>query len=250
MSGNGAVEFQNVSFAYGNNLVLDGVTFSIPPGDFVALMGPNGGGKTTLIKLCVGLLKAQRGVVRIFGKEPEEARPMIGYVPQETNPNSHFPIQVADVVMMGLPPSRLRWKLKGEEQERLKEILNRLGLWELRKRKVSELSGGQRQKVMIARALISDPQILFLDEPTASVDRAFHTELYEMLRDLNSRITIVVVSHDMSVLSSYVKSVACVNRRVVYHSGAEITPGMIDALYHCPVELVAHGIPHRVLREH
>ncbi|SFM97747.1 metal ABC transporter ATP-binding protein [Thermodesulforhabdus norvegica] len=248
MADNGAVVFKDVSFAYGNNLVLDNVEFSIPEGDFVALMGPNGGGKTTLLKLCVGLLRPQRGTVQVFGKDPAEVRSMIGYVPQETNPNAHFPVRVIDVVMMGLLPDRIR---HGKAQKKkVQKILDRMGLLDLENRKISELSGGQRQKVMIARALVSDPKILFLDEPTASVDRAFHTELYEMLRELNSRITIVVVSHDMSVLSSYVKSVACVNRRVVYHSRAEITPGMIDALYHCPVELVAHGIPHRVLREH
>ncbi len=251
MSETKAVELRNVSFSYNNTEVLKEVTFSIPERDFLALMGPNGGGKTTLLKICVGLLKPITGTVKIFGKDPNSVRNLIGYVPQEINPNRSFPITVFDVVSMGrLANKKFIKRLDAKDFEKIEETLKKVHLWTLKDRKIGELSGGQRQRAFIARALVSEPRILFMDEPTASVDPAFQTELYELLKDLNQEITIVVVSHDLSVLSSYVKSVACVNGRVYYHPSAELTEHTIQKVYHCPVELIAHGIPHRVLKSH
>ncbi len=247
------LKLDNVSFSYNGRRVLENVSFEVPEKDFLALLGPNGGGKTTLLKLCVGLLKPQSGTITLLGSKPEQVKHLIGYVPQESNPNPTFPIRVMDVVLMGRLNKRKRRffrKFSEQDYQIVEDTLKRLGLWELRERPVSNLSGGQRQRVMIARALVAEPEIIFMDEPTASVDRKFQTELYELLKELNEEMTVIVVSHDLSVLSSYVKSVACVNRFVYYHSAAEITKDMVDAVYHCPVELIAHGIPHRVLQEH
>ncbi|MEJ5301530.1 MAG: ABC transporter ATP-binding protein [Thermodesulforhabdaceae bacterium] len=251
-SGKIVVEFENVSFSYNGHTVLKNVNLQVPERDFLALLGPNGGGKTTLIKLCVGLLKPEKGIVRIFGVDPEKARHRIGYVPQDINRNKEFPISVFDVVMTGrLAKKRgLRRSISLEDRRKVQEILERMHLSSYVHRRLGELSGGQRQRVFIARALIGEPEILFMDEPTASVDPMFQTELYDLLKKLNENLTIVVVSHDMSVLSSYVKSIACVNGGVFYHGDPELTEEVIGKVYHCPVELIAHGVPHRVLKEH
>lgn len=247
------LELNNVGFSYNGLKVLENVSFKVPEKDFLALLGPNGGGKTTLLKLCIGLLKPSHGEIKLFGSDPPYVKHLVGYVPQEANPNPSFPITVLDVVLMGRlnrKKGKIFKKFNKDDIEACSNIMQKLGIWSLKNRRIRDLSGGQRQRVMIARALVSDPKIIFMDEPTASVDRTFQTELYELLRELNQKMTVVVVSHDLSVLSSYVKSVACVNKFVYYHSAAEITKEMIDAIYHCPVELVAHGIPHRVLQEH
>ena len=253
MTNNIVLELENVRFAYSRTPVLENVCLCVPERDFLALLGPNGGGKTTLLKICIGLLKPEAGSVKLFGKDPQSVRHLVGYVPQETNPNAFFPIRVIDVVLMGRINGRrgILKRYSDVDHEVVKETLKCMGLWELRNKRISDLSGGQRQRVMIARALAAQPKIFFMDEPTASVDRVFQTELYELLKDLNREKTVIVVSHDLSVLSSYVKSVACVNRKVYYHSAAELTQEMIEEAYHCPVELVTHGrIPHRVLQEH
>jgi zinc transport system ATP-binding protein len=251
-NGKAVVEFENVSFSYDGHEVLKDVNFRVPERDFLALLGPNGGGKTTLIKLCVGLLRPKKGVVRVFGVDPGKVKHRIGYVPQDINRNKEFPISVFDVVMTGrLAKKRgLRRSITEDDRRKVEEILEQMHLSSYRNRRIGELSGGQKQRVFIARALVGDPEILFMDEPTASVDPAFQTELYALLRQLNEKLTIIVVSHDMSVLSSYVKSIACVNGTVFYHGAQELTEEVVTKIYHCPVELIAHGVPHRVLKEH
>ncbi|MCX7822464.1 MAG: ABC transporter ATP-binding protein [Syntrophobacterales bacterium] len=246
------VELMEVSFSYDGHEVLRDVSIKVPKGDFLALIGPNGGGKTTLIKICVGLLKPKKGAVNVLGMEPDKARYRIGYVPQDTNRNKDFPANVFDIVLTGrLARKRgFRRSISNEDRLRVENILKKMHLYEYRNRRIGELSGGQRQRVFIARALVGEPEILFMDEPTASVDPSFQTELYELLKKLNESLTIIVVSHDMSVLSSYVKSVACVNGGVFYHGAPELTEEIIGKVYHCPVELIAHGVPHRVLKEH
>ena len=249
------IELSGVDFAYQRQPVLSKVDLSIQPGDCVALLGPNGGGKTTLIKLCLGLLKADSGRVRILGRDVERGlRPVlgrIGYVPQEPNLTPAFPITILDLVLTGrLSPRHKRIGYDRADRQAAREALERVGLWERRGWRIDRLSGGQRQRVMIARALATRPELLFLDEPTASVDREWQVRLYNLFKELNHEATLVVVSHDLSVISSYVKSVACVNQNVHYHPQPEITAEMISQTYQCPVELVAHGLPHRVLSEH
>jgi len=244
------IEIKDLHFSYNGRQVLKNIHLRLEKGCFTALIGPNGGGKTTLLKLMLGLLKPDQGTVTVLGKQPGQASRHLGYVPQEIGINRDFPISVLDVVMMGRIRSTGVWsRHSAQDKTAAREVLERLDMWELRKRRIGELSGGQRQRVFIARALVSDPEILFLDEPTANVDSSHQNEFYRLLQDLNDRVSIVIVNHDLMVISSQVKSVACVNHTLHYHNGAEITEDMIR-MYDCPVELVAHGIPHRVLRTH
>ena len=245
------IEVRDLWFSFNGQTVLKGVNLTVNPGCFLAVIGPNGGGKTTLLKLMLGLLEPERGSVRVLGIAPGEAAPRIGYVPQDIGVNSTFPISVFNVVLMG----RMRggggwWRFSKEDRMVAQRALERMEMWEYGTRRMEELSGGQRQRVFIARALAAEPEILLLDEPTASVDTKGQTDLYELLRELNETITIVVVSHDLSIVSSYVKSVACVNQQLIFHDAAEITGEMLEMAYQCPVELIAHGVPHRVLRVH
>jgi zinc transport system ATP-binding protein len=251
------VEIKNVCFAYNGHTVLEGVSLDIRQADFIAMIGPNGGGKTTLLKLILGLLKPAKGSIRVLGDTTEKASHHIGYVPQEVHINRSFPITAMDIVLMGkLEPSR-RWT-QNSAQDR-QDVLNALQQMEidaLASRKIGELSGGQRQRVFIARALVSRPKLLLLDEPTASIDARGQAEFYRLLKTLNKDIPILVVSHDLVAISTYVKSVACVNKRLHYHNQAEITGEMLEEMYPCtdeevcPVELIAHGLPHRVLKHH
>lgn len=251
------VDIKNVWFAYNGLTVLEGVSLDIRQGDFIAMIGPNGGGKTTLLKLILGLLKPAKGSIRVLGDTTEKASHHIGYVPQDVHINRSFPITAMDIVLMGkLEPDR-RWT-KNSAQDRLEALnaLKRMEIEAFANRKIGELSGGQRQRVFIARALVSQPRLLLLDEPTASIDAKGQAEFYSLLKTLNKDIPILVVSHDLVAISTYVKSVACVNKRLHYHNQAEITSEMLEEMYPCtdeevcPVELIAHGLPHRVLKHH
>ena len=252
------VRIDNLCFSYSGQPVLENVDLMVREGDFIAMIGPNGGGKTTLLKLMLGLLKSDRGTIRIMGQPPGRISHQIGYVPQDVNINRNFPITALDVVLMGKLAPGSRWSLNSarDRQDAL-EALDRIDMARHAQRRISELSGGQRQRVFIARALVARPRLLLLDEPTASIDSRGQTEFFSLLKRLNETVTIVVVSHDLLVVSIYVKSVACVNRRLHYHHQAEITGSMLEAMYPCtdeavcPVELITHGhLPHRVLQHH
>ena len=256
MSGN-IIEIKNLNFSYNSQPVLRDVDLSVSRGDFVAMIGPNGGGKTTLLKLMLGLLKADSGAVRIFDKPPQAVSHRIGYVPQDVHINKNFPISALDVVLMGkLKPGR-GWS-RYSQQDRLAAInaLDQVDMKKFCDHRIGELSGGQKQRVFVARALVTDPELLFLDEPTASIDTKGQNEFYALLKELNKTITIIVVSHDLMVISGSIKSVICVNQSLHYHGHAELTSEMIEMMYDCtvdetcPVELIAHGLPHRVLHKH
>jgi zinc transport system ATP-binding protein len=245
------VEIRDLWFSFNGVPVIKEADLSVRQKDFLALLGPNGGGKTTLLKLILGLLKPDQGTVRVFGKTPSQVVQRMGYMPQNVSFNRNFPITVLDVVLMGRLRHSRNWSgYTRDDGVAVQRALERVGMWEYRKRRVGDLSGGQRQRTFIARALVTDPELLLLDEPTASVDTKGQTDFYALLKELNETVTIIVVSHDLSVLSCYVKCVACVNQRVFYHDAAEITEDMLEMAYHCPVELIAHGLPHRVLRTH
>jgi zinc transport system ATP-binding protein len=246
-----ALEMENVWFSYDRTPVLQDVNLKLKQGEFLGIIGPNGGGKTTLLKLLLGVLKPDRGKVRILGQEPNYVSHRVGYVPQSMDFNLSFPISVMDVTLMGrLKRSRIGRGYSRQDKEKVLKVLEDVGMLEYRDKPIGKLSGGQRQRVFIARALATDPELLFLDEPTASVDHDFETDLYDFLKKLNESVTIVVITHDIGVVSSYMKSIACVNKHFMFHEGGKITQDMIDMAYQCPVDLIAHGLPHRVLHSH
>ncbi len=249
------IEIRDLCFAYNGQIALRDVNLEILPGDFVAVIGPNGGGKTTLLKLMLGLLTPLSGTIRIFGQPARKASRWIGYVPQDVHLNRSFPVTALDVVRMGLIHTD-RATGGGSWRRRAMEALERMQMADFADRRIGALSGGQRQRVLIARALVSGPRLLLLDEPTASIDTQGQAVFYRILKDLNRSISIVVVCHDVMAISTHIKSVACVNKRLHYHHQAEITGEMYETMYPgveagtCPVELLAHGMPHRVLKSH
>jgi zinc transport system ATP-binding protein len=235
------IELKHVSFSYDGFSVLEDVNLTVEEHDFLSIVGPNGGGKTTLLKLILGLLKPASGTVRVFGQNPVKARSRIGYMPQYSSLDPLFPVTVMDVVLMGrLGNGKLLGAYKGTDKKAAAEALQELEVYEMKNRPFSALSGGQRQRVLIARALVSNPELLLLDEPTANIDAVVENELFDLLNQLNKKITIALVTHDLGFVSSYVKRVACVSRRVVVHPTSEITGEMINEIYGCDVQMIRH----------
>ncbi len=245
------ISIRHLWAGYDSEPVLEDINLSVRELDFIGLIGPNGGGKTTLFKVLLGLLPPVRGEVRVMGQSVEEGRRHIGYVPQSVEFDRDFPISVWEATRMGrLGHRRLLQRYTAEDDEIVAQALRSVDMLDLRDHPIGELSGGQRQRVYIARALATEPRILLLDEPMASVDPQVSAGVYELLNRLNERITIMMVSHDMSAISSHVKTVGCLNRRLFYHGDKQITPDMLEAAYQCPIDLIAHGVSHRVFREH
>jgi len=246
------LEARHVTFGYGREPVVEDVDLAIHPRDFLAVIGPNGGGKTTLVKILLGLLQPWSGeVVSRFAAGRRGRLGRLGYVPQFSTFDKSFPLRVSEVVLMGKLGSRglLRRYTKSDRAE-LAAVLDRLDLTRLARAHVSEISGGQLQRVLIARAVLSDPEILFLDEPTASIDAESRQVLTELLQDLNRSIPIVVITHDVTSIAPMVQHIACINRRLWYHAGGELDQAMLEEVYGCPVEMVTHGVAHRVLHDH
>jgi len=230
------IEIKNLFHKYDNVEVLENINLEIKRDDFIAIIGPNGGGKSTLLKLILGIIDVQKGTIKKRLKTYE-----IGYVPQNTNLNIDFPITALEVVLMGHKISRK--KLFGYSKEDMVcaiSSLKQVGMSEYANKKIGSLSGGQRQRVFIARALCTNPKILFLDEPTASIDVQGQQEIYKLLKELNKMVAIVVVSHDLSILLNYTKSVVHINRSLVYHELDEIIKNVQISNNHlCEVELLA-----------
>jgi zinc transport system ATP-binding protein len=247
-----AISVQGVSFSYGVESAVRDVSFAIDEGDFLGIIGPNGGGKTTLLRLILGVLKPHAGTVKLLGGDPVRTRILAGYVPQETSSNKEFPIAVREAVLMGCTALRgIGRKFTKDDKSRADSLIERLGLASLRNRTIGELSGGQRQKVLLGRALVSAPRILFLDEPTASIDASGTDEIYKHLEQLNAEgTTIVLVTHNVSVVSQYIKSIACINKALYFHPDGILNEDTITKTFGCPVDLIAHGIPHRVYHRH
>jgi zinc transport system ATP-binding protein len=237
------VSFRDVSFSYNGEPVLRDATFDVKPRSFVSIIGPNGGGKTTLAKLILGLLTPIAGRVTVLGRAPRQARRRIGYVPQFTTYDPRFPATVMDVALMGRLGRPLGFYNR-TDKERAEAALEEVGLGELRHRPFPELSGGQRQRVLIARALAGEPEVLILDEPTANVDIALESRLSTLLRHLNERLTILFITHDLGFVSEDVHHVVCVNREVRFHPTDQVTPEMIAELYGGSVRMVRHDIEH------
>jgi zinc transport system ATP-binding protein len=246
------VKVKEMSVYYGGVNALSDINLEVKKGDFLGIIGPNGGGKSTLLKAVLGLVPLNTGEVRIFGEKPEKARNKTGYVPQYIGLDKSFPVTVNEVVLTGRlkPGIKPFFRYSKSDREAVDEILSKVGIHALSKRRISELSGGEFQKMLIARALVSRPELLLLDEPTASVDARSREQIYSLLSELNKDMTIILVTHDLFAVSTQVKSLACLNTNLVYHGKPELNESIVHNLYGCPVDLIAHGVPHRVLGEH
>ncbi len=243
---NPIAEIANVTFGYppagADRPVLEDVTLTIEPCDFLGVIGPNGGGKTTLLKLILGFLRPQRGTVRIFNQSPSRMRHRIGYVPQHATVDASVPADVLDIVLTGRLNSSSwgPWFGRGEVEASM-AALEQVHIADLARRPLGTLSGGQRQRVLIARALVARPHLLLLDEPTANVDAHVEAGLTDLLHQLNHELAIVMVSHDVSFVSAHLKRVACLNRRISVHPADEISPDIIARMYGGDVRHVHHA---------
>ncbi len=230
-----------LDFAYGSTQVLDRVDLDVNPGDFLGIVGPNGGGKSTLLKLLLGLLAPTGGSLQVLGQAPQQAAREIGYVPQYASFARDFPISVEHAVLLGrMKPGRWLQRYSRQDREIAERSMRETDVWELRQRAVGALSGGQLQRVLIARALATEPRLLLLDEPTASVDVRAEKNIFELLRQLNRRLTVVVVSHDIGFISDYVNRIACLNRQLVCHAPDAIDPATLERIYGKHVHAIAH----------
>jgi len=238
---NDAITCRDLEFGYDGKPVLRNVSLAIPEGDFVCVVGPNGSGKTTLLKLAQGLLKPSSGTIEVYGQRPERSRGRIGYVPQHPRLDPLFPVSAMDVVLMGrLGRTRAFGAWSAEDREQALRALDEVGLTDRSGHHFASLSGGQKQRVLIARALAGDPDLLLLDEPTAGLDAHIEEGFYRLLQELNQRLTIVLVSHDLGFVSGFVRTVVCVGQEVVVHPTSEITGQVIADLYGSDMRLVRH----------
>ena len=243
------LEMQSLSVSYGATVVLQDVNLTVNENDFIGVIGPNGGGKTTLLKVILGLIKPFRGIIVFNDKVLNNNN--IGYLPQISTGDINYPVTVADVILSGMMiRKKIISRMSASDKKRANEIIDELGLSGLDKSSLSELSGGQLQKVFLGRAIIGAPKLLLLDEPGNFVDSTFENDFYEKLKDLNKRMAILMVSHDIGLISAHVKSYACVNKDLHYHPSSEISNEQLLA-YGCPVQLITHGeVPHTVLKYH
>lgn len=239
MTADPTIELRNVSFAYDGPPVVTDVNLRIPPRDFVCVIGPNGGGKTTLLKLLLGVIEPKHGTVRVLGRRPNEARGGIGYMPQYAHVDPKFPVSVLDVVLTGrLGKAPWMGPYRRVDRDAARQALADVRLVDLASRPLASLSGGQRQRVLIARALACEPSLLLLDEPMASLDPSVQEDLYALLGELNQRLTIMMVSHDIGFVSLYFKTVVCVSRTVHMHPSAELTSKQVADMYGREVRLL------------
>lgn len=243
---NKIIELSNVSVAYENHQVLDKVNLTVNENDFIGVIGPNGGGKTTMVKTILGLIKPTSGKVIRHQKNT-----VFGYLPQYTNIDKRFPLKVCDIVLSGLMNHKsIFGNYNKKDRQKACEALDWAGMKNMAYKHIGSLSGGQTQKVLLARAIVSDPSLLILDEPDTYVDYASEGEIYELLKKLNEKMAILMVSHDLGIISSYIKTIACINKKLHYHKSNVITAEQLKT-YNCPIQLVTHGkVPHTVLAEH
>jgi zinc transport system ATP-binding protein len=234
------LELENVSFSYGRNPVIENASLELRRGEPTCIIGPNGGGKTTLLRLMLGLLRPDHGVIRVLGRAPGKARPRIGYMPQYLQFDPAFPITVREVVLQGrLKPFPGGFYTR-TDKDAAERALREVNLEDSAGAQFARLSGGQRQRVLIARALACEPELLLLDEPTANVDLVLEEKLLSALQEMHRRMTLVLVTHDIGFVSQLVKRVVCVNRRVHLHETSEITGRNIEEIYGTPVHAVRH----------
>lgn len=249
---NKLIELRGITAGYGEKTVLRDLSLDVWEDDFLGIIGPNGGGKTTLLKVILGLLTPQSGTIRFFDKDEEVSGLKIGYLPQINRIDKKFPISVGEVVASGLSSEKPLFRAFNKQQnERIEEVIGLMGLDGLFTWPIGELSGGQLQRVLLGRAIVSRPQVLVLDEPNAYVDKQFESRFNQLLETINKETAIILVSHDIGTILSLVKNIACINESLHYHSGTDITEEWLGDTYACPIELIGHGeLPHRILKNH
>lgn len=259
---NPIIEIKNLSAGYDGRTVLHDVDLTVYERDFLGIIGPNGGGKTTLIKCILGLLKPTGGEIIYHTPDVPAGHPQaaerksnqlsLGYLPQYSTIDRKFPISVEEVILSGLSIEKsLTSRFTPAQREKGKQIIARMGLEGLERRAIGQLSGGQLQRALLGRAIISDPSALILDEPSTYIDKRFEARLYELLAEINKECAIILVSHDIGTVLQQVKSIACVNETLDYHPDTGITTEWLEKNFNCPIELLGHGtLPHRILGEH
>jgi zinc transport system ATP-binding protein len=244
------IDIQDITVTFDSKVVLSEANLSVNENDFIGVIGPNGGGKTTLLKAILGLIQPSSGQI-IFSDEMKNRGSDIGYLPQVNKFDNRFPISVFEVILSGLARQK-SWSSGFIQKDKAKvgAIIDELGIGKIARKPIGELSGGQMQRTFLGRALISNPKLLILDEPDTYVDNQFEGELYKKLKELNTRMAILLVSHDMGTISTYVKSIACVNRELHFHPSNIISQEEL-ASYNCPIQIITHGsVPHTVLETH
>ncbi len=247
---NPVLEIDHVHFYFGTRHVLEDICFSVYENDFIALIGPNGGGKSTLGRLIVGLLTPESGRISLFGQSPQQGRNQVGYLAQFSGSDPDYPIRAIDIVLMSRLKNSVFFRPTRKDIASAEEALQQVRALHLKNRPLSDMSGGEKQRILLARALLNKPKMLLLDEPTASVDTPTENEFYDLLKELNKSMAIVMISHDITAVSVMVNKIACLNKTLIFHSTTEVTQEDLFKTYHCDVELIAHGVPHRVLKTH
>lgn len=246
------IQLTDISAAYDRKQVLTDVNLTVYEKDFLGVIGPNGGGKTTLMKVILGLLKPVHGTIRFFRHGKEVPEVSIGYLPQYNHIDKKFPISVYEVVLSGLNKQKsLFSRFTAEQHRQVERTIARMGLEGLEQRAIGQLSGGQLQRALLGRAIVSCPQLIILDEPNTYIDKRFEARLYSLLEDINRECAIVLVSHDIGTVLQNVKTIACINGTLDYHPDTEIPAEWLEEHFGCPIELLGHGnLPHRVLKCH
>lgn len=238
---NVVIDIDKVSFSYGIVPVLEDISLKIYEDEFIGIIGPNASGKSTLLKLILGLIKPDKGSIKKYNQKCQHKRNHIGYVPQYVNFTRDFPVTVEEVVMMGhITSSSLFFKFSKNEIASARQAMQALEIEDIARRQIGSLSGGQLQRVLIARALVCQPNVLILDEPTSNVDMRVEEDIFALLKNYSEHMTIIVVSHDIAFISGYVDRVACLNRTLVCHNTESISGKMIEELYDAPVKMIHH----------
>jgi len=247
-----AIDIHDLSVRYDHIYAIEDINLQIDYGDFAGIIGPNGSGKSTLLKAMLGLVTPCTGTVRVLGTDPELARSQMAYVPQTVRVDKYFPISVREVILMGRMVGKTGFlhSYSQEDHEIVQECMRQLEISDLADRQIGQLSGGQFRRVLVARALVVKPRLLLLDEPTASLDAHSSSQIFSLLKGLNGKMTIILVTHDTMAISSYLKTIVCINHTLFYHGDPNLSPDLINEVYGCPVDLLAHGMPHRVFDHH
>lgn len=249
---NSIIQINGLSAGYDGKTVLSQVDLTVYERDFLGVIGPNGGGKTTLVKCILGLHQPNQGIIRFYQKGKEVPEMNMGYLPQYNHIDRKFPISVYEVVLSGLSKRKSIFRRYSKEQhEQVRQMILRMGLEGLEERAIGSLSGGQLQRALLGRALVSNPEVVILDEPNTYIDKRFEAKLYSLLEEINRERAIILVSHDIGTVLKNVKTIACVNETVHYHPHTEVPTEWLEEHFGCPIEMLGHGtFPHRVLKCH